>query len=388
MTQQQRKLRTSYTDSVKDIAGRYERRAAWLGLSKTQIQAETPDLVYIRFANNQVARAINKLAPLIYNYPIVVSRNDYSSQWEVVELRQVYGGTNLQALKDHHATHEYPSQDTVWIRDSQFMPLLVLPFSGSTVSLFGGVVRQNEQYYIIDNQSLDLSSYQPEVYAVWALIEIVNGIVTVTLSAEYDSRDNLTYDLIPIGTGYPLCAIMLYGQDAIQRNNEINDIVDLRFTHSDVIPEYKYRDYLYANNVLGDATGESFRITGALATGSNIFGAWSVGVDCEIQSVVIYVDDIGTANETTVDMNINGVTAYTTQANRPSVAYDDVDKTDETIPDVVSLVKGDIVTFDIDAVATGAIDLSVTIIRKRYEDFGWITDENGDPVYVLENLEI
>jgi hypothetical protein len=229
--QKNRKLRDEYQTSVRRIAGRDERRAAWVGLTASLIETGIADTIYVRFTNGQAVRAINKIAPLVYNYPVIVARSESQADWEVVEIRQPYGGTSLSVMKDHHLQHEYPARDTVFVRDAQFMPLLVLPAGGMTVRLYGGVVRQNGNYYIVENQTIDLSASQPAAGAKWALIEVVGGTVTTTLSAEYDNKEALIPSTIPAGTGKRLCAIRLYGgQESIQRHGDVNDFVDLRWT--------------------------------------------------------------------------------------------------------------------------------------------------------------
>lgn len=229
-----RKVKNSYVKSVRRIAGKYERQAAWIGLSASVIETGTPDMIWVRLVNGQGVKAVNKLAPKVYNFPVVIARNDSGAFWEVVEVRQPYGSTTLEQMKDHHAQHEFPARDTVWVRDSQFIPLLILPAGGMTVSLFGGIVIQGSAYYTVDNQVIDLAPYQPVNGAVWALIEVISGVVTVTLSDEYITRTQLVVGVIPAGTGVRLCAIRLFtGQTEIQRNTTsttVNDIADLRWS--------------------------------------------------------------------------------------------------------------------------------------------------------------
>jgi hypothetical protein len=226
-----RKERKQYVESVQRIAGKYEQKPGWVGASPSQIQSPIPDLIYVRLVNRQVVLAVNKLAPLIYNFPIVIARNSNNTHWEVVEIRQPYGGTNLEQTKDHHLQHEYPSRDTVWVRGEQFTPLLVLPSSGFEVAIYGGIVRQTGVFYAIDSQVLDLSSYQPSSGAVWAMLEVLEGEISVTLSDTYPNKEALLPSNVPIPTGLGLCAIRLYnGQASLTRNNTVNDdFVDLRF---------------------------------------------------------------------------------------------------------------------------------------------------------------
>lgn len=62
----------------------------------------------------------------------------------------------------------------------------------------------------------------------------------------------------------------------------------------------------------------------------------------------------GSSGSTIVDVNKNGTTVYTTQANRPTIAYNDADKVvAATLPDVTSVAVGDRVTLDIDQTEAG-----------------------------------
>ena len=107
----------------------------------------------------------------------------------------------------------------------------------------------------------------------------------------------------------------------------------------------------------------TFVANGPYQTDTTVDGGRISNADFNITSVWLYRDTAGTAGSTTVDININGVTAYTTQGNRPSIEWDDADKkVDCTLPDVVSCSSGDIVTIDIDAKETGTpTDLNLII---------------------------
>ena len=84
-----------------------------------------------------------------------------------------------------------------------------------------------------------------------------------------------------------------------------------------------------------------------------------------IEKAYIYCKNTGTADSTIVDINKNGTTIFTTQANRPTLAFDDADKKVESgTPEVTDLLEEDIVSIDIDQIATGAEDLSVILICR------------------------
>jgi len=83
-----------------------------------------------------------------------------------------------------------------------------------------------------------------------------------------------------------------------------------------------------------------------------------------ISKVKIYADTAPTGASILVDVNKNGVTIFTTQANRPEIAIAG-HAADSGVPDVTGLVEGDRVSVDIDQVGStipGGSDLLVTII--------------------------
>lgn len=69
-----------------------------------------------------------------------------------------------------------------------------------------------------------------------------------------------------------------------------------------------------------------------------------------------------------IDVNINGTTAFTTQANRPTIG-DGTNESDIEVPDVTALASGDYLTIDIDQIGSGdpGTDLTVAITAIREE---------------------
>lgn len=64
-----------------------------------------------------------------------------------------------------------------------------------------------------------------------------------------------------------------------------------------------------------------------------------------------------------IDLNINGVTAYTTQANRPTIAAG-ANASTETVPDVTAIAAGDYLTVDIDQVGSTAAGADLTVVVR------------------------
>lgn len=111
------------------------------------------------------------------------------------------------------------------------------------------------------------------------------------------------------------------------------------------------------------ATASDFihNIDGALATGTGI-AASVVSKVGSISRVYLYGFTLGSSSSTIVDVHKNGTTIFTTQGNRPTLAYNDADQVAVSgIPDVVDLAVGDVLTIDIDQVAVGSSGLTVVV---------------------------
>ena len=83
-------------------------------------------------------------------------------------------------------------------------------------------------------------------------------------------------------------------------------------------------------------------------------GAWISDTGFTITGIWLWRGDAGTSGSTILDLNKNGTTMYSTQANRPTIAFNDADnKVDCTLPDILTVSAGDIITVDIDQVESG-----------------------------------
>ena len=122
--------------------------------------------------------------------------------------------------------------------------------------------------------------------------------------------------------------------------------------------------YVLAHAGGGAATFQHrWTANGPFVAGTAVDGAFISDTAFSITAVWLCRGTAGNASETIVDINKNGTTMYTTQANRPTIVWNDADKkVDCTLPDVVTIAAGDIITMDIDqAEATTPTDLIVVI---------------------------
>lgn len=84
-----------------------------------------------------------------------------------------------------------------------------------------------------------------------------------------------------------------------------------------------------------------------------------------IVGVSAYIDTAPVGATFILDVNINGTTAFTTQANRPTIA-DGGNASTTTLPDVVAVAAGDRISYDVDQVGSGTAGSTLTVtVRVR-----------------------
>jgi len=102
---------------------------------------------------------------------------------------------------------------------------------------------------------------------------------------------------------------------------------------------------------------------GPFTVGTDVDGAWISNSAFTITSVRLWRGTAGSSGSTIVDIHKNGTTMYTTQGNRPTILFSDADNiVDATLPDVVAVAQGDVITLDIDQIEAGTpLDLVVMV---------------------------
>lgn len=104
-------------------------------------------------------------------------------------------------------------------------------------------------------------------------------------------------------------------------------------------------------------------LTGVASTGTKKDG-FVAPCDLTLAFVSLYSDTAPVGADLIIDINKNGVTMFTTQANRPKV-LDGENAGADAIPDIISITKGDRIDIDIDQVGSttpGGNPLRVTIV--------------------------
>lgn len=120
---------------------------------------------------------------------------------------------------------------------------------------------------------------------------------------------------------------------------------------------------------IGNYFQTAFHIVGVQTVGNdkNEPGEfWQMPFPAEIDEVRVHVGTAPTGAALIVDVNINGVTIFTTIANRPTVAIAATDATSGA-PDTTKFVKDDRLSVDLDQVGSTIAGSDVTVmVRGRY----------------------
>lgn len=100
----------------------------------------------------------------------------------------------------------------------------------------------------------------------------------------------------------------------------------------------------------------SFTGNGPFRVGTDVDGHMPFYRAFTIKGATLHRTTQGSSGTTIVDLNINGVTAFTTQANRPSVAAASGPNAQSStmFPDVTAILAGQYLSMDIDQAETGS----------------------------------
>ena len=110
----------------------------------------------------------------------------------------------------------------------------------------------------------------------------------------------------------------------------------------------------------------SFAVTGTLTTGTDKAPTLLAPCTLTITKVKLVVKTVPTGAAIIVDVNKNGTTIFTTQANRPQIAIGE-STGDSGTPDVTALAEGDKLTVDIDQIGStiAGADLTVEVVAEQ-----------------------
>jgi hypothetical protein len=103
----------------------------------------------------------------------------------------------------------------------------------------------------------------------------------------------------------------------------------------------------------------------AAITAATLKKEWIAPCDLRILDVIVDSETAGSGGTSDiVDVNINGTTIYTTQANRPTLLVTNTGMFAEAgEPEVFEIKAGDIISYDVDQIATtGSARFKIAIV--------------------------
>lgn len=105
------------------------------------------------------------------------------------------------------------------------------------------------------------------------------------------------------------------------------------------------------------------KVPGTLAVAAGTTRIYNdTGATWTISSIRATVETAPTGGTVVVDVNKNGTTLFTTQANRPTIASAGLTSGKVTNADVTTVADGDYLTVDVDTTTSPAADLTVSIV--------------------------
>jgi hypothetical protein len=127
-----------------------------------------------------------------------------------------------------------------------------------------------------------------------------------------------------------------------------------------------WKKLILAADTTSIKTTLTFAVVGTLTVGTDKAPTILAPCTLSIVKVKLVVKTAPTGQAIIVDVNKNGTTIFTTQANRPQIAAGSTTG-DSGTPDVTALAEGDKLTVDVDQVGSGTAgaDLTVEIVCNQ-----------------------
>lgn len=430
---------TKYDNSLKKEAMQYH---ALLGKTEKVVEHPTrKGFCYARMADNlsELIVVFNDKVSQVWNMPVLIERRGIT--WYVVGRdiqRYSDWGTSAPFLPKHHAQHEFnrdegTGADAVFIYPDQFMPLLVYP-SGSAGSANLIVApytlqRDNDFIYVGNTGTQNLLVYKPTdgngimgllyldkttgnpgvlIASGTPFINSLTGTASLLQYAPYPETSNqepLYFFRLVSGTS-SLTWSNLYnarqfiggssggtGSTGGGGTSVHNDLTGLQggitgsyyhLTHDQWVNVISGTYSTGTSSVSTGTAGDyAFEVAGVLATGTNIPNAILFTRSTTISKCYMYCKDTGVTGTTIVDVNLNGTTIFTTQANRPNLTAGGF-SWNSFVPDVLTFVEGDVLTLDIDQIAVDAEDMVLVMAVAGTSGGGG----GGTPIEISDSLPV
>lgn len=150
---------------------------------------------------------------------------------------------------------------------------------------------------------------------------------------------------------------------------------DLHYVITRVTSETGLRDWLlaghdeYGSNLLDSTIVQPqaavFSNPGDATVGAGV-GRYPILIDGTVQGVIATANTAPVGADLIFDVNKNGTTLFTTQANRPTIASGS-SQSSVAVPVITALSTGDYITVDIDQIGSGTAgaDLVVAVFYTK-----------------------
>lgn len=199
-----------------------------------------PGIVSVSLLTEVVQCYAEPAIPRVPGLPVMVGYSqEQPALLQVIAVRA--GGLELalggNQLGSHHAQHEWPQADTVFVNTRQMLPLRITIVPPWGVTFWPGHVWIGPALYEIQapEEEFDLQALVPtttgKARLIWFTLDS-SGVITQIDGSEVDQEDLTPSALptFPADTWYILGAIRLfYGQTTLSEAISGTDVLDLRF---------------------------------------------------------------------------------------------------------------------------------------------------------------
>lgn len=264
---------------VEERLGKKENKVyADLGDYAGVVETGKPYQVYARNRAGEVIKVYNYSVPNIPGLKVEIGRAGGQNAWQVIGYRNSYQNPSIPNVADHNSQHRY-----LPVYRDQLVPLMFLPTTDAfVIQIYGAAVIVDNAWAIVENQTLDLTSYVPTAGALYVTLQYDNaGVVSVVVGSTLESKEILQVsDAPPADANHILFgAVRLYdGQAELDRENDFlypfnvsgvsatgglptldpNRVVVTNAAGDIVVDGYLYYDTITHEMRLGDINGVPF----------------------------------------------------------------------------------------------------------------------------------
>jgi hypothetical protein len=212
------------------------------------------------------------------------------------------------------------------------------------------------------------------------------GVTYFGLGYEYASGTHQGYlykDVRPYFGQNTALGTVTYLADLLDVSSESPDHLDV-LTYNEPTANWRPMAWLMGGIGGGQPT---LQVDGPLSTLTHVGGAYICTRSGTINSVYIYCETPGLSGSTIADVNVNGTTIFDNPSNRPTLVYNDANKVYKALlASGVQVIAEDLITVDIDQIATEAANLTV-VVALDIDQTHSLSDSSHTGVLKLEDLQ-